>query len=28
MPDIFEYIEKNIVSVEKDITNDKLVQKL
>ncbi len=28
MPDLFEFIDKNIVSVEKEITNDKLVSKL
>ena len=28
MPELFDYIEKHIVPVEKDLTNDKLVSKL
>jgi hypothetical protein len=28
MPELFDYIEKNIVPIEKDLTNDKLVSKL
>lgn len=28
MPELFDYIDKHIVPVEKDLTNDKLVSKL